>query len=57
MLSGTTIIVEIDADSRALADTPLNNSKTQAARADLSSVALTTLYNRYCRQPIEKETA
>jgi len=47
----------MDPASKALAEAPLDDSRTWAARSDSSGVALTTLYNRYRGRPSKEETA
>ncbi|KAB2106160.1 hypothetical protein AG0111_0g6188 [Alternaria gaisen] len=41
----------MDAASKALAETPPNDDRTWAARADSSGIAITTLYNRWRGRP------
>ena len=57
VLHSTTTVVEMDAASKALAEAPLDDDRTWAARADSSGIALTTLYNRYREQSSKKEIA
>jgi hypothetical protein len=47
----------MDAASKALAEAPLDDDRTWAARADSSGVALTTLYNRHRGRPSRVEIA
>jgi hypothetical protein len=56
--SNTTIVhLEMDAASKALAEAPLDDDRTWAARADSSGIALTTLYNRHRGRPSKEEVA
>jgi hypothetical protein len=47
----------MDPASKALAELPPNDNRTWAVRADSSSVALTTLYNRYKGRPSKEQVA
>jgi hypothetical protein len=57
VLHSTITIVEMDAASKALAESPVDDDQTWAARADSSGIALTTLYNRHCERPSKEEIA
>ncbi|ENI03178.1 hypothetical protein COCC4DRAFT_89142, partial [Bipolaris maydis ATCC 48331] len=47
----------MDPASKAIAELLPNDSRTWAARADSSGIALTTLYNRYKGRPSKEEVA
>jgi hypothetical protein len=50
-------IVEMDAATKALAEAPLADDRTWAARADSSGIALTTLYSWHHGRPLKEEIA